>query len=240
MTSEPKFVPEEAVEISPDGTAKLRIRMIDSVGYMIPEEVYNEVCEKKEDLSAEDICKLLIDAAVQSYLKKEEECGEEVLREIERISLLYAVDKNWMEHIDTIDQLRYSIGLRSIGHHDPVVEYKFEAFEMFDEMNKTIQSEALRLVFMARVKNGELLQRRNVAVSSKEGANPRRGIAAQPNSAVAEARAARGENISDERSRGANNTTTFKRDSAKVGRNDKCPCGSGKKYKNCCGINDED
>ncbi len=212
----------------------------DAVGFMIPEEIYKGICERKGEISAEEIIGIISEAALDAYEKKEESSGEEVMRELERISLLYAVDKNWMEHIDTIDQLRYTIGLRSIGHHDPVVEYKFEAFEMFDEMNRTIQHEALRLIFMAQIRSGEQLQRRTVAVSSKEGSAQGRGAIKQQGSALSEAKASKGENMTSERNRGGNSTTTFKRDAAKVGRNDKCPCGSGKKYKNCCGINDED
>jgi preprotein translocase subunit SecA len=172
------------------------------------------------------------------YDEKENVNTPEIMRELERVSLLYAVDKNWMEHIDTIDQLRHTIVLRSIGHKDPVVEYKFEAFEMFDEMNTTIQREALRLIFMAQVKKGEEIQRKSVVVSSKEGPSAGRGQN-MVSSAMANAKAMRGENA-QEAGRVNNSTATFKRDSSKVGRNDPCPCGSGKKYKNCCGINSED
>ncbi|MBO5418176.1 MAG: preprotein translocase subunit SecA [Clostridia bacterium] len=208
------------------------------IGYMLPEAEFQAVCDNRETFTAADITEKLSAAAIEAYETKENTYGSEIMRELERISLLYAVDKNWMEHIDTIDQLRHTISLRSIGQKDPVVEYKFEAFEMFDEMNTTIQKEALRLIFMAQVRNGEQLERRNVAVSSKAGMASNAQAAAP--SAMANAKALRGESQGPERGQNNNSTATFKRDSAKVGRNDKCPCGSGKKYKNCCGINDED
>lgn len=168
----------------------------EALSIMIPDNVYKDVCDRKESLGSEEITRIFTDAALATYAQREASVGEEMMREIERVMLLYAVDKNWMEHIDTIDQLRYSIGLRSIGHHDPVVEYKFEAFEMFDEMNKAIRHEALRFVFTVQIKSGETIQRKSVAVSSNEGAARNRGAV---RGAAAGGASSVGENAAQER-----------------------------------------
>ncbi|MBO7398574.1 MAG: hypothetical protein J6V10_05720, partial [Clostridia bacterium] len=119
------------------------------------------------------LAQFIEEKCTEYYCAREQMFGENA-REAERVALLYAVDKNWMEHIDTLDQLRNSIGLRAYGQHDPVIEYQNEAFELFDIMNETIKHEALRMLFSFVLKTGEQVERRKVASSSKEGASGRR------------------------------------------------------------------
>lgn len=138
------------------------------------------------------------------YEAKETEFGEEVMRELERRVLLKTVDEKWMDHIDDMDQLKYGIGLRAYGQRDPVIEYKREGFDMFDEMIKNIQQDTVKILLNIR--------KENVIVHREQVAKP--------------TQASHGDDAPK---------TPKKRETAKVGRNDPCPCGSGKKYKKCCG-----
>ena len=137
------------------------------------------------------------------------------MREVERVVMLMSVDENWMTHIDAIDQLKYGVGLQAYGHRDPVVEYKFQAFNMFEDMNRTIQDQAVRGIFSIQVKRGETLERKAVAGPGREGFA--------------------GDNSEKKSKDSKPKPQSYTRQGAKVGRNDPCPCGSGKKYKNCCG-----
>jgi len=126
-----------------------------------------------------------------------------MMRELERVILLRIVDQKWMDHIDAMDQLRHGIGLRAYGQRDPVIEYKFEGFEMFEEMIKSIQEDSVKFILNSRVDREQPLEREKVAepISASHGDEPKKAV-----------------------SKGS-----------KVGSNDPCPCGSGKKYKKCCG-----
>ena len=145
-------------------------------------------------------------AAETAYAAREKELTEAGIdmREFERVVLLSCVDHRWMDHIDAMDRLRDGIGLRAYGQHDPVVEYKLEGFDMFDDMVRLIREDTLIRLYHAQIRQN--IQRQQVA---------------RP----AEARLAGQEN---------DRPKTVKA-GAKVGRNEPCPCGSGKKYKNCCG-----
>jgi preprotein translocase subunit SecA len=140
------------------------------------------------------------------YAAKEQRIGTQVLRELERVILLKVVDVKWMSHIDDMDELRKGIGLRSYGQKNPVVEYRYEGFEMFDAMVESIREETVRLLF-------------TVELAKKEDA-PRRERVLKPADTGGDGSVAK----------------TPVRAGKKVGRNDPCPCGSGKKYKRCCGI----
>jgi len=145
--------------------------------------------------------------AHEIYELKESEFGEDVMRELERRVLLRVVDEKWMDHIDAMDQLKYGISLRAYGQKDPVIEYKREGFEMFEEMIRNIQQDTVKILFRIKKEN-VVVQRQQVAreTSAVHGESQR---VRQP----------------------------AKRETSKVGRNDPCPCGSGKKYKKCCGSN---
>lgn len=154
-------------------------------------------------LTKEELKRRIMEAAEAAYIKQEEENGPENMREAERVILLKVVDKKWMDHIDAMDQLRQGIGLRAYGQKDPVIEYKLEGYEMFEEMIHSIQEETLHLLYHIKVQKSM----------------PKREKVAEP--------------IEANRGNEAANQPVVKGE--KVGRNDPCPCGSGKKYKKCCG-----
>ena len=156
-----------------------------------------------ENMSRDDVRDTLIEKAQAAYEKKEEELGSETMRELERFIMLKVVDQKWMDHIDAMDQLREGIGLRAYGQRDPVIEYKIEGYDMFQEMIKNIQEDTLRYLFRVQVKAAPQMQQRACNVSYSHGGSEEKR---QP--------------IRKEK---------------KIGRNDPCPCGSGKKYKKCCG-----
>jgi len=155
-----------------------------------------------KNMTKQELKEKLISIAKEKYEKKEQEV-DELMRELERVVLLRVVDMHWMEHIDAVEQLREGISLRAIGQKDPVVEFRFEAFEMFDEMIKRIQEDTIKIILHANVEN--MPQRERVAKEMYENA-PSDTPVRKP---VVKTQ--------------------------KVGRNDPCPCGSGKKYKKCCG-----
>ena len=141
----------------------------------------------------------------RAYAKKEEQYTAPVMRELERVVTLRVVDEYWMDHIDAMDDLRQGIRLRAYAQTDPVVEYKREGFDMFEAMNDAIREEIVRRVFLVRIKTNEEVKRERVAKVTGEGAGGDKTVKRQP---------------------------VVKK--IKVGPNDPCPCGSGKKYKKCC------
>ena len=147
----------------------------------------------------------------QLYAKREGELGENITRELERVVLLKQVDTKWMDHIDAMDELKKGISLRSYGQKDPVVEYRIEGFDMFDEMIAGIREETVKILLLAPF-------RKPNAPMPQEA--PKREQVAQPTATSSD---------------GTVTPATIRRQGKKVGRNDPCPCGSGKKYKNCCG-----
>lgn len=153
--------------------------------------------------------------AMATLKAKEEAIGSEQMRELERIVLLRTIDTKWMEHLDNMDDLRDGIGLRAYGQHDPLVAYKFEAFQMFKEMINAVNEDMIRLILrvqLVRRDESEQPRVRNVVTNrGADGGVSGPGAAGKP--AVAQ------------------------RKNVKIGRNDPCPCGSGKKYKKCCGAN---
>ncbi len=183
----------------------------DLMGIISPDIVDVYASKTDKNLKPADITDALYEDTVRRYDAKEREVGSELMRELERVVLLRSVDENWMTHIDAIDQLKYGVGLQAYGQRDPVVEYKFQAFDMFEDMNKTIQDQAVRTIFAVRIQQGARVERKAVAGPGREqlGGNREEKKAAKP--------------------------TSVTRSGAKVGRNDPCPCGSGRKYKNCCG-----
>ncbi|MGI5877536.1 MAG: SEC-C metal-binding domain-containing protein, partial [Christensenellales bacterium] len=155
---------------------------------------------------ADTLKERLRQAAAELYEGREKTLADAGIdmREVERVVLLRVVDRKWMDHIDAMDQLRQGIGLRAYGQRDPVIEYKFEGFDMFEAMTHAIQEEAVTMLYHLNIE--KVPQRQQVA----------RPVAA-------------GRADSESRPR------TPVRVDKKAGRNDPCPCGSGKKYKNCCG-----
>ncbi|MDP4110416.1 MAG: SEC-C metal-binding domain-containing protein, partial [Bacillota bacterium] len=166
--------------------------------------------EELEHISPDDLSNTLLGKARAAYDKKEAELSEPLMRELERVVMLRNVDEKWMDHIDAMDELKRGIGLRAYAQTDPVVAYKHEGFEMFDEMIQAIREDTVRMIFLVRVRHGDEPKREKVARetsvsgTSANDVGPRQPI----------------------------------RKDKKPGRNDPCPCGSGKKYKKCCGANE--
>ena len=162
--------------------------------------------EELNKIDKEDLFDIIYEKAMALYTEKEQEVGEEGMRELERVILLKVVDTKWMDHIDAMDQLRNGINLRAYAQRDPVIEYKFEGFNMFEEMIGAIREDTLKYLFHAKV--GSPAERVQVAKPTGEGLA------------------------------GENQPKKTVRKAEKIGRNDPCPCGSGKKYKKCCGIDE--
>lgn len=160
--------------------------------------------EELESMKKEDLINAVYEIAKKIYELKEESVKSERMREIERVILLQAVDSHWIDHIDAMDQLRQGIGLRAIGQQDPVVAYKLEGFDMFDNMTKAIQEDTVRYLYNFTIE--EPIQRKQVVDVDKISSNVEEGQGNKPVKKEEE-----------------------------IGRNDECPCGSGKKYKKCCG-----
>jgi preprotein translocase subunit SecA len=168
------------------------------------------------------------------YENKEEQIGKEQMRELERMILLRVIDNKWMDHIDAMDQLRHGIGLRAIGQQDPAAAYAQEGFDMFELMTESIKEDTVKYCYNVTVETKT--ERKKVADGSNakevksENAEDYAGAAAQQGGGYADAPDQAPEASPDRQE-------TVRRTQAKVGRNDPCPCGSGKKYKNCCGKN---
>ena len=166
------------------------------------------------------------------YAEKEAEIGSEQMREVERMILLRVVDNRWMDHIDAMDQLKDGIGLRGIGQQDPAVAYAQEGFAMFDEMVADIREETVKFCYNVTVTTKT--ERRNV-VSGKTSAAKEE----YKDDTASQQGGKKGGNMpaAAPKAEKTGKQETIRRDMPKVGRNDPCPCGSGKKYKNCCGRN---
>ena len=166
------------------------------------------------------------------YDEKEAEIGAPQMREVEKMILLRVVDNRWMDHIDAMDDLKQGIGLRSLGHIDPAIAYSNEGFDMFEEMIGDIKEETVRYCFGVTVNTRT--QRKQVISGGQNRKedfedsemNVRRGPSVGSGSGQMPQAAPKPED--------ARKPETFRREQPKIGRNDPCPCGSGKKYKNCC------
>ncbi len=153
---------------------------------------------------AEELTQLVLDKAEAAYARKEQEITPPLMRELERVIMLRVVDEYWMDHIDAMTELRQGIGLRAYAQNDPVVAYKEEGYEMFENMVAAIQEETLRRLFLVRLRQNEEVKRERVAKVTGESGSGDGTVRKQPVRKV-----------------------------VKIGRNDPCPCGSGKKWKKC-------
>ncbi|MDR1136650.1 MAG: preprotein translocase subunit SecA [Clostridiales Family XIII bacterium] len=167
------------------------------------------------------------------YAEKEEEIGIERMRELERMILLRVVDSKWMDHIDAMDQLRHGIGLRALGQQDPAKAYAAEGFDMFELMIRTIREDTVRYCYNVTIQtNTERRQVVTIGANKKEDYSENSHAQSENMAAGAEGQALPSGVKPPERQK---KQETYKREGDKIGRNDPCPCGSGKKYKNCCG-----
>ena len=159
-----------------------------------------------EELKTADLEAILTAEAVKTYEAKEAACGESIMREIERVVTLRVVDEYWMDLIDAMDDLKQGIHLRSYGQHDPVVEYKQQGYEMFEATVNAIREETVRRMFLFRLAPQQEVKRVKVAKEIQAVGSGDSIVKKQP----------------------------IRKSDKKVGPNDPCPCGSGKKYKKCC------
>ncbi|MBQ6699160.1 MAG: preprotein translocase subunit SecA [Oscillospiraceae bacterium] len=171
------------------------------LGWMLTDGDLRYTKEEYASLTKADVSAALAERMEEVYASREEQFGSEIMRELERVALLRNVDLKWMDHIDAMSDLKQGIYLRSYAQHDPVVEYRIEGFDMFDQMIEAIREDTVKMLMTVRVKAAP--QREQVAVPVESSGD------------------------------GSVSATVVKK--KKVGRNDPCPCGSGKKYKHCCG-----
>ena len=170
--------------------------------------------EELEDMSRDELQDFLNQVAEESYTQREQLFGEDNMRELEKIIMLRVVDNRWMEHLDRMDMLREGIGLLAYGQRQPLVEYKIRGHEMFNQMIASIQNDIASLIFRVNIITREQQE-------AMERENQQRMAAAKAN---------HGDDFQE-------NVKQPVKNGEKIGRNDPCPCGSGKKYKNCCGKN---
>ena len=175
--------------------------------------------EEGDRLNSQELIEKLKEAVHSKYEEKEQMVGYDELREVERIITLKVVDDQWMEHIDNMDELKNGIGLRAYGQKDPVVQYRIEGFDMFDEMVNSIKIDITKALL--HLEKNDNVQREEAAQITD---------ASLRDTAITLV-----DGDISEKEGGVNKTVVNKE--PKVGRNDLCPCGSGKKYKNCCGKN---
>jgi len=183
-----------------------REMMLGLDGLYFPKYTFRLDEETIAKTTQQEFTDMFCEAAEKTYNQKEEEVSAPIMRELERVIMLRVVDEYWMEHIDAMDDLKQGIRLRAYANTDPIIAYKQESLSMFEEMVSAIQNETVRRMFSIRLKKDEEVKRERVA----------KGMV---------------ENV------GGDDTAPKKqpRKVNKIGRNDPCPCGSGKKYKNCCG-----
>ena len=174
---------------------------------------------EEKNIDEQKVTEELKQKALDNYAKKAQEIGEEQLSELERVVMLKIVDQKWMDHIDAMDELKDGIGLRAYGQKDPVVQYRIEGFDMFDQMVNDIKTDVVKILL--NINRVQKLERKQTVKITKQG--------------LQEA----AENLREDMPKENKEVThtPVVNNEPKVGRNDPCPCGSGKKYKNCCGKN---
>ena len=176
-------------------------------GLYFPKYAVRFTQEQLDTMDAQAVIDAFTQAAAAYYQQKEDEFTSPVMREVERVVLLRVEDEYWMEHIDAMSDLRQGIRLRAYAQTDPIIAYKKESLEMFEEMIAAIQDETVRRLYSVRLQKNEEVKRQRVANATSESVGGDGTVKKQP------------------------------RKVKKIGRNEPCPCGSGKKYKNCCGRN---
>ena len=176
------------------------------LGWLTKPDDFEFTPEQLAETTPDSIADTLYERACEIYENKEAEYGSDVMRELERVILLRCVDTHWMDHIDAMDELRNGIHLRAYAQHDPIVEFRNESYDMFNAMSEAICEDTAKLILTVRIRREEDVKREQVAKVTSESSG------------------------GDVKGR-----TVVKTKSQKVGRNDPCPCGSGKKYKKCCG-----
>ena len=179
-------------------------------GWLISGDELHFTSQELEDCDPEFIANYIKDKAYKLYEEREKKIGSETMREVERVVLLRNVDSKWMDHIDNMEELKQGITLRAYAQHDPVVEYRIEGSDMFEAMVDSIKEDTARMILTVQIQSDEAPKREQVAKPTDTGSD---GTAVRK--------------------------PIRKTAAQKIGRNDPCPCGSGKKYKKCCGAKDD-
>ncbi|MBQ3379960.1 MAG: preprotein translocase subunit SecA [Clostridia bacterium] len=181
-------------------------------GLFLTRDDLNYTTEDFDRITRDDLSDFLHTRALEVYEAKEKRIGEDIMRQLERLVLLQNVDNKWMDHIDMMDHLRQTVNLRAYAQKDPLVEYKFEGANMFDEMIQSIKADTVRYVYLVELRERKPAQSRPAAPqnlkTNRDGGDNSKAGSGKPQPVKV---------------------------GVKVGRNDPCPCGSGKKYKKCCG-----
>lgn len=174
---------------------------------------------QKPDVHLKEVIEEAVEKATAIYEERENEIGSEELRELERVVTLKVVDEKWMDHIDNMDELKDGIGLRAYGQKDPVVQYRIEGFDMFDQMVLDIKTDVVKFLMHARKREGDIKREETVKITGER----------LQNSAINNLDGTMAPKTSTPQNQ------TVINNEPRIGRNDPCPCGSGKKYKQCCG-----
>jgi preprotein translocase subunit SecA len=231
----------------------LNLRMNDIFGLNYKVEQSALAGMRRETLRAD-----ISEKVTAFYEAKEAQYGK-IFKYVERMIMLQTIDGKWKDHLYSMDQLREGIGLRAYGGKDPLLEYKKEGFHMFSDMIERIKEDTLRMVYKVQLRKGEEEERKELEEASKAGNSRVSKVNyshREVNQFGAAEEAAKQRQMQRQAEQGgmdpmggrlgerpvmnqAPRTTPIKRDAPKVGRNDPCPCGSGKKYKKCCGINED-
>ena len=198
--------------------------------------------EELVELSRDELKETLEGLAEECYEQRELLFGEENMRELEKVVMLRVVDQKWKEHLDHMDMLREGINLRAYGQRNPLVEYKIEALDMFEEMEGSIMDQIASLMYhvsivMPQPQTEEADEEAQARAAEAQKEQMQRTLAAERSKltdSLKDAQATHGDDVSAAE---AKKKPVTNKDGSKVGRNDPCPCGSGKKYKNCCGKN---
>ena len=186
--------------------AELAVLLAKMDGIYFPKGSFRQSDEELAAMKPGELEQKLFDTAQAFYLEKEKTYGEKLMRELERVITLRVVDEYWMDHIDAMDDLKQGVGLRAYGQHDPVTEYREQGYEMFEATVNAIREETVRRLFLVRVKPAQEVKREKVAKETAAVGTADSIVKKQP----------------------------VRNAGKKVGPNDPCPCGSGKKYKKCC------
>ena len=201
------FIEAETQELNVES---LNTEIINTFGF----DMRDFIKEHKDNV--QEISEEIKKRALEIYAKKEEEITPEQMRELERVVMLKVVDEKWMDHIDSMDELKNGIGLRAYGQKDPVGQYQLEGSEMFEEMIDDIKYDVTKIL-----------------MHIQQQGDAKRQETAKITGAALEAI----HSVDGGAKIGTNVDRTVRNEGPKIGRNDPCPCGSGKKYKNCCGKN---
>ena len=216
------FVVEQIIETHQDEDGINKDGVIAEAKNLLDLELKTSDIEGHE----QEVIEKIYDKVIEKYEAKEKEIGEETLREFERVVMLKVVDQKWMDHIDAMDELKDGIGLRAYGQKDPVVQYRIEGFDMFDQMINDIKIDVVKL--LTHIQGVQKAERRQQVRITGEGL---KGEAPKVTNANTNT------NVNTRTNNQTPTNTPVKNDTPKVGRNEPCPCGSGRKYKNCCGKN---